>query len=344
MPEFENDRLGILHGITQLDATSGHGRSADSQPRRSKHSSKRQRSLSEDRGGSREDDGKCKGPRHSKFHFKKKHRSSRHSRNSEPKQETAYHAPLGDDPAEYDDTYIPNTASWKHAANPDAAFRESLFDAMADDEGAAFWEGVYGQPVHIYERPEAPDDKGHLEKMTDEEYARYVREKMWEKSHEHILEERRRREERQEQEKKEREQERKEWEAAERESRHKERIRREQKLKDKFQRRWTEYLADWKTISREGVQDTDGIPWPVASGRLEDVAKTAVERFMLAAPTNDELTLQDILKGERIRWHPDKAQQRWGKLGLDGEELRAITAVFQTLDEMWTERRQKAES
>src|SRR5436190_10673322 len=37
--------------------------------------------------------------------------------------------------------------------SPDTAFRESLFDALADDEGAAYWESVYGQPIHIYPRP-----------------------------------------------------------------------------------------------------------------------------------------------------------------------------------------------
>ena len=51
-------------------------------------------------------------------------------------------------------------ASWNQAKDPEAAFRESLFDAMADDEGAAFWEGVYGQPIHVYERPAVSDSRG----------------------------------------------------------------------------------------------------------------------------------------------------------------------------------------
>lgn len=82
----------------------------------------------------------------------------------------------------------------------DAAFRESLFDALADDEGAAYWEGVYGQPIHTYSRyvpmHESDQDAGDnpvLERMSDDEYAAYVRTKMWEKSREHLMEERDRR-------------------------------------------------------------------------------------------------------------------------------------------------------
>lgn len=86
----------------------------------------------------------------------------------------------------------PNNAS----IGPDDAFRESLFDAMADDEGAAYWEGVYGDSIHSYPRPSVKDDQGHLEKMTDDQYVEYVKAKMWEKKHPEILRERQMREER----------------------------------------------------------------------------------------------------------------------------------------------------
>ncbi|MCJ1337349.1 hypothetical protein MMC09_002631 [Bachmanniomyces sp. S44760] len=80
---------------------------------------------------------------------------------------------------------------------------------MADDEGAAFWEGVYGQPINTYspyyaketgeggggDGNRVQDDENGLSRMTDEEYVSYVRSKMWEKSHGYILEERMKREE-----------------------------------------------------------------------------------------------------------------------------------------------------
>lgn len=69
---------------------------------------------------------------------------------------------------------------------PETAFRESLWDAMGDDEGAAFWERVYGQPIHTYPNTYQDPQTGELEQMTEEEYARFVRNKMWGKSWEGI--------------------------------------------------------------------------------------------------------------------------------------------------------------
>ena len=71
---------------------------------------------------------------------------------------------------------------------------------MADDEGAAYWEAIYGQPIHIYPPPphgghdSSSGAGGHLEQMTDEQYAEYVRQKMWEKTHAGLLEAKARRE------------------------------------------------------------------------------------------------------------------------------------------------------
>src|SRR5436853_946524 len=52
-----------------------------------------------------------------------------------------------------------------HTISPEAAFRESLFDAMADDEGAMFWESVYGQPIHNYPKTYVNQRTGKLEQM-----------------------------------------------------------------------------------------------------------------------------------------------------------------------------------
>ncbi|KAL9131391.1 MAG: hypothetical protein Q9217_000659 [Psora testacea] len=153
--------------------------------------------------------------------------------------------------------------------SPDTAFRESLFDALADDEGAAFWEGVYGQPIHTYSpsRPNndhSKDDAENpgLERMTDDEYVAYVRAKMWEKSHGYV------------------------------------------------------------------------------SGKREDVTKEEVERFYMHAPQavwDGEVDLGNVLKKERVKWHPDKMQQRAGTDRLDEETVKLVTAVFQVVDRLWGE-------
>lgn len=193
--------------------------------------------------------------------------------------------------------------------SPNAAFRESLFDALADDEGAAYWEGVYGQPIHTYPRPEdAPDGRGELERMTDEEYATYVRTRMWEKTHQAVLEERERRRrllEAEREEKRKREDYRKtetEREAFERmidDSLRRGKDRKERKKKaGMWIGIWARYIQSWKTLdalARNAASASDAptgltpslrklIDWPVKSGKRRDITPQAVEEFMRNAP------------------------------------------------------------
>ncbi|KAF2675336.1 hypothetical protein BT63DRAFT_34945 [Microthyrium microscopicum] len=297
------------------------------------------------------------GSRKSKFRFKssradrdrsethsgsehRKHGKRRRNRSPSPrhkKRTRTSRKPLGDDPSAYDDTYLPNSRSTQFQ-DPDVAFRESLFDALADDEGAAYWEGVYGQPIHVYPDTK-PGPEGKLERMTDEEYTEYVRSRMWEKSHQHLIEERRLREE----------QRRKNKEAEEeRQKLHSERstfdsliddaLRRGNKRKKEqgWQQSWSRYTSKWEALVNHSQDSDDSvnalIPWPVQTGRRKDVSKEEVEAFFRKNPPNE---LGTLLKLERVRWHPDKMQQRIPGLRLDEEVSRAVTAVFQIVDSMW---------
>ncbi|KAL8633500.1 hypothetical protein Q9189_000846 [Teloschistes chrysophthalmus] len=189
---------------------------------------------------------------------------------------------------------------------PDAhvAFRESLFDALADDEGAAYWESVYGQPIHTYSpyisSPATPNDpeQTKLQRMTDDEYISYVRGCMWQKSHGYIIEERHKREE------------------------------------EKVQRR-----------KREEQEIEERIPWPVETGRYSDIGLEQVDWFFRHAPQpkepGEDVDLNTVLKVERVRWHPDKFLQRAGGQGLDRDTMKKITAVFQLIDRLWCEKRNK---
>lgn len=379
--DISNDRLGVLHGLTQDMAFPPLPTRYPDDPERSNpplnprspphplpHSSSENRGKSSHTTAMEDPEGTEKRSK-SKFRFKKKHRSGRGEDEKRDSHHRHYHRhhhrrrhthqdnEVTDDPAAYDDTYIPNAASFKYT-NQDDAFRESLFDAMADDEGAAFWEGVYGQPINVYPRPELKDERGKLEMMDDEEYTKYVREKMWEKSHQHILEEREKREEERKKTKKRKRQEeenRKQWEQAEKTRVREDKRRREEKERARLRKRWDEYLEDWtiimdgtrvdvKSSGEKGNRPQNLIPWPVESGELSDISREAVEQFFLSAPTDTESgsgDFTDILKLERVRWHPDKAQQRWGKDGIGEKELRGITAVFQVIDSLWIERRGK---
>ena len=218
--------------------------------------------------------------------------------------------------------------------DPEAAFRESLFDAMADDEGAAYWEGVYGQPVHVYPN-ERVGPQGELERMTDEEYAAYVRQKMWEKTHEGLLEERKKREEaRQAREKQEKERRRVAKEIERSLLMGEER--RNQRL---WAERWQDYLERW--TAWDGT--VDRIPWPVKSTSRKDVSEDAVKSFFLGClkqESTDEREFAQNLKDERVRWHPDKIQQKLGGQ-VDEDVMKDVTAIFQTIDRLWNDTRRK---
>lgn len=256
--------------------------------------------------------------------------------------------------------------------SPNTAFRESLFDALGDDEGAAFWESVYGQPIHNYPNPAVPKGPdGELEQMSDEEYAAYVRARMWEKSHEGIMEERERlraerargkeRDERRRRETSERMQ----FERAMEESLRRGQERRKAKA---WKTAWEEYRRSWDELnalasassSKDAEKEEEKsrkqhlrnlIFWPVESGKRRDISSEVIEDFMRHAPAmpppdskSEDAAPPDLLatlKAERVRWHPDKIQHRYSALGIDESVMRSVTEVFQIIDRFWNEERHR---
>lgn len=230
--------------------------------------------------------------------------------------------------------------------DPETAFRESLFDALADDEGAGFWECVYGQPIHTYSpyRPASDNPnpgQASLERMADDEYASFVRARMWEKSHGYIIEERRRREQERER-MRARDEERRGWEKDVEEA-----LQRgeERRRKNKWKDAWGRYERGWERLKLAENERGKGwigerIPWPVESGLSAHVEREQVERFFKHAPhlqgPDDEVNLGKALKLERVRWHPDKFLLRAGSQGLDEKTIAMVTAVFQIVDNLWS--------
>ncbi|PWY71648.1 hypothetical protein BO70DRAFT_414337, partial [Aspergillus heteromorphus CBS 117.55] len=242
--------------------------------------------------------------------------------------------------------------------SPSTAFRESLFDALGDDEGASYWESVYGQPIHTYAVPTTPNPAtGELEMMDEEEYVAYVRSKMWERTREGMLAEQER--VRGERMRKKRREERREAE----------RMRFQVEVEGSLRRggrgggeglgeAWVEYARAWAWLDarREGgKEEGDGfrelVFWPVESGKRRDVCREKVEEFLRRCPGargadgdgDGEGSLLATLKTERVRWHPDKIQHRYGGLGkgIDEAVMRSVTEVFQIVDHMWNEERKK---
>lgn len=281
-------------------------------PRRSRlklkdHKSSRRRRRHRSRSGSR--DGKDRDRSHRHHH----HHRHRHRRHRSPTPPNPFSEPVLD---------------------PEAAFRESLFDAMADDEGADYWAAVYGQPVHVYPN-ERVGPQGELERMTDDEYAAYVRQKMWEKTHAGLLEERARREEA----RKKKDDEEKRQRRVQRDVEESLRRGEERRERRRWAAQWEEYNAAWDAW--------DGTPmtlvWPVESGKREDISDEAVRRFLIRGIRLEEVgekMFMSRLRDERVRWHPDKIQQRAGGM-VDEETMRDVTAIFQAIDQLWGETRPK---
>ncbi|KPM43113.1 hypothetical protein AK830_g3482 [Neonectria ditissima] len=216
--------------------------------------------------------------------------------------------------------------------DPEAAFRESLFDAMADDEGASYWQGVYGQPVHVYSN-EKVGPTGELEQMTEEEYATHVRQKMWEKTHAGLIEERAKRAEAKKRKEEEKIHNRKLQEEMERSLRRGE----ERRQRRTRAARWEEYTNAWSAW--DGTSAT--LNWPIESGRQQDIDEKQVRAFFVHGLGLGEIGEREFaakLKEERVRWHPDKMQQRLGGQ-VDEETMKDVTAIFQIIDRLWGEAR-----
>lgn len=281
------------------------------------------------------------------------HESSHRSRKRRKKPE-----PGGDDPSGYDDS--------ASKLPPETAFRESLWDAMGDDEGAAFWEGVYGQPIHTYPNTYQDPRTGELEQMNEEEYAQFVRKKMWEKSWEGIeaaKEEKRKSTEREK--KKIREEENQTSSQQTGPSGHQFDLEVENSLARGEQRRekrrwkglWERYLSRWEDLQQlarnrvnppvdsETLFLRDKIVWPVETGKHKDIKPEEVEKFIMkgiestASADDAGNVLMQALKAERVRWHPDKVQQRYGFMAVDEGTMAGVTSIFQVFDRMWNDLR-----
>lgn len=284
---------------------------------------------------------------------------------------------------------MPQPAESRTSEGPDAAFRSSLFDAMADDEGAAYWESVYGEPIHVYSRPTVQTENG-LEQMSDEQYVEYVKRKMWEKKNPELVAEREARAKRELEEDKKRQRRRNgfkddeesaesdyEWVGDEEKGYERRRIRGKARPREsrtsrpgtgnrgfmsdvdealargarrkeakKWQQAWAQYHKNWEALKNntdtlQGAALARAIPWPVASGFSQNVNKENVEDFIRNYSLAEGETRMGLLKAERFRWHPDKIQHRFGRDNVDDETLKLVTSVFQVIDEMMSQEKNK---
>lgn len=319
-----------------------------------RHRSSRDQVRDEERGGERErSSSKRKLDTERSGHDRRRHREERPVHRSKRSRHTSAETssstippvsqPIQEDGGDATDPRFQQD----QGLDPDALFRESLFDAMADDEGAAFWSGVYDVPIQPTPPMKMDEEKGVLEQMTEEEYAAHIREQMWRKTNAAFLEQKERRDARRKEDAKRREGEkRRSAEQRSFEQGIEESLRRgrERKMRlaseNQRKQRWVAYTAAWEKLTSTS-QAAPVIPWPVTGGKAVDVEKSEVEKFYLDCAVageqeqeQEQSELAKVLKTERVRWHPDKMQQKLGQLEKD--VLQKVVEVFQIVDALWS--------
>lgn len=307
-------------------------------------------------------------------------KSRKHRRRKEEQQDAPGEAAAHPFPRE------PTNPDGTAREDPSAAFRDSLFDALADDEGAAYWESVYSQPIHVYPRPTVETARGELEQMNDEQYAAYVQTRMWEKKNPQVVLERDRKEQQRREEEEERTKQREEfvrrkqraaWDKANTEGARRfaglgsdgeERYEyvldpkgasaRERDSSGKeYRHAWSKYVAAWDKLKLELLEAREKgegeeeerderspskrIPWPVLQSK--PVTKPNIEAFMRHSPHAEGEsgpTRLQLLKMERVKWHPDKIQQRFTG-SVDEGTMKIVTGIFHVVDAVLEDERER---
>jgi hypothetical protein len=214
---------------------------------------------------------------------------------------------------------------------------------------------------------------GELQDMDDETYAAYVQRKMWEKQNPEIVIEQDRMERKRKEEKEAKERRREEFVRARQKEAwdHAGRARdsrdgldddrassRKPKAHgpddDVYARAWMAYLSAWDALvaalaqarspsSDQPKRPSKRIPWPTLQNR--PATRPNIEAFMRHAPLasgGDKSSAGRLqaLKIERVRWHPDKVQQRFAG-AVDEGTMKVVTGVFQVVDSLVEEERKK---
>jgi len=254
---------------------------------------------------------------------------------------------------------------------PDYIFSEDLHYALTDPEGAAEWEGKYGIPISKIPKLKRGQN-GETIQMSCSELERSAKATLWKYTPEALLAEKARRDQRKKAEEREaqesreaekkgrdakRQMEKKRQAQADLDARIEESLRRGSARRapktwfDKWQSAWSSaekweiYAASWDThVQGQRELRINDIPWPVVSGKFEDLKVGSVKEFFMRAP-RERLwggksptleQLQNLVKAERIRWHPDSIQRQFGGQGVDTEVMKAVNEVSSLINEVWS--------
>ncbi|KAG8743447.1 hypothetical protein FRC10_012026 [Ceratobasidium sp. 414] len=269
-------------------------------------------------------------------HSERKHKRKR---SRSPSRKKGRHSPLPFNEPELEEGWVPPPTSSKfdtealRAEIEERRFREKLFDAMGDDAGLDGTEAHYNDYAFVPPRwrdPGQPSTKlagDTLSNMDDEQYAEWVREGMWRRTHRAEVEAQERAEEEKKRRKEKERARRKESRKMEREA--EERRARRQQVKDQQHvvDAWIAYDTRWAQLRAEQAQPGElaftDLPWPsYPPPKLplspEALSKQAISAFLLSPLHSIGKPRRQRLREALLLYHPDRFVAKW--MGLIWEK------------------------
>jgi hypothetical protein len=231
-------------------------------------------------------------------------------------------------------------------------FKDALISARADPDEAKHWKEVFGTDIHVFPKPSLA--------MSDDEYAAWVRERVYERV---LLDSRARKRAAEEAEREQRRYRAQQEAFRQAREQEQERIRNymrsgmgtrtgEWNLRSKAPKeKWLEYIAALQPPPSDAdlllLWQKSDVPWPTPSGQEDDISEENIRRFIRTCTMQyAEDANGDWKKAVRINqyyWHPDKFRQiqaqKLEKLSDTKKEevLRRVTDVSQILNKLAAE-------
>ncbi|KAJ9137293.1 hypothetical protein NKR23_g9214 [Pleurostoma richardsiae] len=207
--------------------------------------------------------------------------------------------------------------------------------------------------AEAWRRAEREREESERLRRKEEEMRRQKKEEEERQKREKEQKERAERLKREQEERQRREKEQKERQKKEEAARARERPRtraqeRERAMKKEWEDAWTRYTDGWDKIRGKTSEEVDHaqIPWPVKSGRLEDVTSGNVSLFFERAPPI-ALAIDvaeerfRIISQENKRWHTDKIMSQFGPEILSGKYKDALDLIAKLMVQLWKEAKMK---
>lgn len=113
-----------------------------------------------------------------------------------------------------------------------------------------------------------------------------------------------------------------------------------QRIEREWAESWTRYDRDWDRMQRVNTADFDedvreSVPWPVKSGRWQDVNEANVRAFLRQAPdgvASNPRRFRSLLRRQALRWHEDRLRHWFPRIAGNSAALELATTVMQVIN------------